>query len=174
MLHKTQPCKRTEFPDFSSALLWNTAPQSANLMFLYMDGLQMTLFPVAASSVKLPWFPAPAHLPPLGCWKLSCEPRSAPRNRYTKCCSEGCDPSAKGVAAPKRLLWFPASPVPGRNKMGGSKKEAFFRTAGFIGKKRVLSVEIREMSHTESPVPSFWVPQQLPCYVAFMCKLLLG
>lgn len=55
--------------------------------------------------------------------------------------------------------------------MGRSKKEAFFRTAGFIGKKRVLGVEISEMSHTESPVPVFWVPQQLPRYAAFMCKL---
>lgn len=35
-------------------------------------------------------------------------------------------------------------------------------------------MEISEMSHTESPVPVFWVPQQLPRYAAFMCKLLLG
>lgn len=58
--------------------------------------------------------------------------------------------------------------------MGRSKKDAFSEPLVFIGKQRVVGMEISEMLHAESSMPGFWVLQQLPCYVPVTCKLLFG
>lgn len=128
-----------------------------------MDSLQTVFFPVTASSVKLPWFPNPADLLPS--FALS---EDEPWTHEVL--QRGHDPSAKGVAAPKRITWLSKSPIPGRNKMGRSEKETFSELLALLASGVYLVWKSVKMLHTESSsVPVF--ESLNSCLVTYLLRI---
>lgn len=163
--------KHTAFPEDRADKLYSSFPMKhgiANFMFIYQGSLQMVYCPVAASSVKMPWFlnPMPSFFCLSGRWAmahlmLSIANTPGASSRAQFACKRSKCTQAQHLA-------FQIC-CPSRSKTGRSEKAVLKKVSGFIGKQSLLSLgSVRRCLPNLSAW--FWAPSTAAlcctCYIS--------